>query len=632
LSQRPKRKAAQLDYKAGRPEYRNNNENDTTTTTTKKRKKILGAAVSTIIYQALRLSVKQALNGEYKLETREAVIDEITNMLEYNVGRYVKRNDIPKQYIKNIVRSFMFIKHKMKADGSYDKTKARLVGNGKTQNQDTFDMISSSTVAIHSVMLLLNIATYLKANLSSYDVKGAFLNAMYDETEPMYMIISKEVAVIWVQLDPTAELYLEETGELILQLDKYIYGLKQAPLKFQLHLKSTLQQLGYIQCINDECIYTKKKDNDISILSTHVDDILQASTSKELTDELHQHLISIYKSITFHERADSYLGMTIKQTSDNSTIQLSQSGYLKAMMEKYDSIMNEHRPFKMPTTPASNNLFDPIVDESEPLWWSQHHDNSNNNNQHCNEGDYNTQKMEQKQETMVSEDKKKEYLSIVMALMYLARLTRADILLPVTYLATRSHIATSSDFDKLSRVLWYLNGTRNKIIEIKCDKLKLIAYCDASYGSHSDGKSHTGYWITMGTNNSYLAAKSGKQKLTAISSTDAEILALTDVVKTILWLSALLKEITTIRNIPKESAIIYQDNKSAIWISTEKSKQRRSRHILIKTTYIKEKIINGDIILEYLSTDTMVADVLTKPLQGEKFKQFIDRIMKTIEE
>ena len=73
---------------------------------------------------------------------------------------------------------------------------------------------------------------------------------------------------------------------------------------------------------------------------------------------------------------------------------------------------------------------------------------------------------------------------------------------------------------------------------------------------------------------------------------------------------------------------IYQDNKSAIWwLSTEKSKHRRSRHILIKTTYIKEKIIYGDIVLEYLSTDEMVANVLTKPLQGEKFQQFIKRII-----
>jgi hypothetical protein len=134
----------------------------------------------------------------------------------------------------------------------------------------------------------------------------------------------------------------------------------------------------------------------------------------------------------------------------------------------------------------------------------------------------------------------------------------------------------------------------------------------------------------MGNNQSYLATKSGKQKLTAVSSTDAEILALIDAVKTILWLMALLKEITSSMHIHKQTTIVYQDNKSAIWLTTEKSKQRRSKHILTKTTFIKEKIVNGDITLEFMPTEDMVADVLTKPLQGDTYRKFIKQIMKTI--
>jgi len=578
LNNRPKRKATQFTYKDGKPidrtlsvtEINNNN---------KRQRLQHQPAMSTIIYQALRISVKQALNGEYSTETKEA-----------------------KEFLKNLVRSFMFIKHKTKANGEYDKTKARLVGDGKHQHQDTYDMISSSTVAIQAVLLLFNIASKLKAKLSSYDVKGAFLNALYDEEEPTFMIIGKETASIWTQIDPTATEFITANGELILQLDKYIYGLKQSPLKFQLHLKQTLLNLGYQQCDMDECIYVKHQNNHISILSTHVDDILQASTSDELTAELNDHLIKTYKTITFHKNVESYLGMVIEQSQDNATINLSQQGFQKSTISKYQHIISVYGKANNNSvnTPAADNLFDDLPDESSSSTSKTTNDQT------------------------IQYNKQNEFLRVIMSLMYLARITRPDILLPVTYLATRTHIATTNDYKKLARILQYINNTQALTLTIKCDDLQLHAYCDASYGCHNDGKSHTGYYIAMGrNNNSYLTAKSAKQKLTAISSTDAEILALTDVTKTTIWLHNLIKEICNKANLSPElyitPTIVYQDNKSAILLVSQQTKQRRSRHILIKTTFIKEQILRGIITLRYLSTDTMTADMLTKPLQGQLY-------------
>eukprot|EP00975_Prorocentrum_lima_P055839 11706233-Prorocentrum_lima.AAC.1 len=115
-----------------------------------------------------------------------------------------------------------------------------------------------------------------------------------------------------------------------------------------------------------------------------------------------------------------------------------------------------------------------------------------------------------------------------MGLMYIARLTRPDILLPVTYLAARVHVATKADKRKLARVLRYLKNTKTKGISIQCEgSLNIQCYCDASYGTHMDGKSHTGFLLTIGESNSYLHARSFKQKLAALSSTDAEIYATT---------------------------------------------------------------------------------------------------------
>lgn len=564
----------------------------------KKRKRHNQALTAKLQYKAYRTSVTQALKGTRSKESKQAIIDEIQNMLEYNVGRYTKYNDIPTEYRKNLVRSFMFLKDKVKANGEYDRTKARLVLNGKQQNIDTYDLISSSTVAIHSVMLLLNYASYKKAKLTSYDVKGAFLNAIYNEDEPTYMVIGKEIAEIWIQLDPSSAPFINKNGELIIQLDKYIYGLKQAPIKFQIHLQQTLVQLGYTQSAYDECVYYKRTKDGESYISTHVDDILQVSTNSIFVEELSRKLIEVYKSITMHTDVDSYLGMSLKQSSDNGTITLCQDGYTKKLLEKYATFMEKHLPpNKVYSTPASNNLFD------MPTTTTPHN--------HSQQQSWT-----------------KQLLPIVMSLMYLARLTRPDILLPVTFLATRTHIATKADAYHVARILNYLqhNVQNVKAITIKCTGLTLFCDCDASYGIHNDGKSHTGYIVRLGqsrTDSSYLASRSIKQKLTAISSTDAEIIALTDATRLIIWLQQLIQQLFATTQYTSQPAVITQDNQSAIHLTTQSTKLQRSRHILTKISFIKDHIINDSINLQYLSTKHMTADILTKPLQGTIFQHHI---------
>jgi hypothetical protein len=525
-----------------------------------------------------RISVSDALSGTYALQSRQAVIDEIKNMLDYQVGTYVRYDDVKDK--RNIVSSFMFIKHKHKPDGEYDKTKARLLANGAKQSEHLYDIISSSTVNLPSVFMLFNIASQRRMHMCTYDIKGAFLNAEFTaDDEPIYIIIRKDIASIWIELDPSAAEYLNAKGELLLLLSRFLYGLKQSPLKFQNHLRETLKNCGYHPCIHDECIYIKcTDDGKLSILSTHVDDILQIADDESLIKELHNALIDTYKDITYHSDVDSYLGMTIVQSSDRSVIKLSQKGLIKKLLEQYldDKLVAL-------STPATPDLFE--LDDASPRL-----------------------------------DNAKEFLSIVMSLMYVARLTRPDLLLAVTFLASRAHCTTLQDMSKLIRVLRYLKGTIDLPLIINCNDLKLSCYCDAGYGSHPDGKSHSGYIINMGSSDkpSYIMAKSSKQKLTAVSSTDAEILAVVDCLKTVIWLRNLLDEL---RIIELHTIPLCQDNKSAIWMVTEPSKLRRSKHILIKLSYIKDFVINRSISMIYCKTEEMTADIHTKPLMGARFIQ-----------
>jgi hypothetical protein len=79
---------------------------------------------------AYHLTANKALKREYSHQSLQAIIAEIKNMLDYQVGYYVLYDKIPRKLRRNILRAFMFIKHKMRPDGTYDRTKARLVGNG----------------------------------------------------------------------------------------------------------------------------------------------------------------------------------------------------------------------------------------------------------------------------------------------------------------------------------------------------------------------------------------------------------------------------------------------------------------------------------------------------------------------
>jgi len=212
----------------------------------------------------------------------------------------------------------------------------------------------------------------------------------------------------------------------------------------------------------------------------------------------------------------------------------------------------------------------------------------------------------------------KQFLSCLMSLMYIARLTKPEILLSVSYLATRAQKVTQCDLKKLNRILRYLKATVNEKLIIKCDDLQIGSHCDSSHGSHPSGHSHTGFNIWMGKTQSFLLAKSYKQKVSSgTASTDTEIIALTDCVKMLVWLRNLLQELDICR---LRSAIVFQDNQSAlILITGQESKVKRMKHLLTKIVFNRILYSSGVIEPRYLHTRSMTADLLTKPIQGQLF-------------
>jgi hypothetical protein len=77
----------------------------------------------------------------------------------------------------------------------------------------------------------------------------------------------------------------------------------------------------------------------------------------------------------------------------------------------------------------------------------------------------------------------------------------------------------------------------------------------------------------------------------------------------------------------EDPIIVYQDNKSAIHLMNEgTSVSNKAKHMKVRYFYVKEKVDDKILHLQYKSTKEMVADLLTKPLFGEQFAEFVAHI------
>ncbi len=69
-------------------------------------------------------------------------------------------------------------------------------------------------------------------------------------------------------------------------------------------------------------------------------------------------------------------------------------------------------------------------------------------------------------------------------------------------------------------------------------------------------------------------------------------------------------------------AVVYQDNKSTMALMAKgRSTSSRTKHINIRYFFVKDRVESGEVVITYAPTEAMIADLLTKPLQGELFRK-----------
>ena len=206
---------------------------------------------------------------------------------------------------------------------------------------------------------------------------------------------------------------------------------------------------------------------------------------------------------------------------------------------------------------------------------------------------------------------------MVAKLLYLAKQARPDCLTAVAFLATRVTRCDRDNMEKLGRLIKYVRATKEHGIRLKIGKegIRVTVLVDAAYGVHADGKSHNGSCVVIGEVGA-VHCKSSKQQIVSKSSTEAELVGLSDSANQGIH----MRNFLIAQGYEMGPVTIYQDNMSCMaLVERGRSAAERTRHINIRYFWVKERVDTGEAIIKHMGTKDMYANLLTKPLQGGQF-------------
>lgn len=493
----------------------------------------------------------------------EAMKSEMQSLDKNNVWELVP---IPKD--RKLVDCRWVLGRKYNSEGKPDRYKARLVAKGFTQEYGLdYEETFAPVVHFNSLRLFLTLAVYFKMNIQQMDVVTAFL---YGELEEE----------IFMEQPPGFE---KKKGNLVCRLKKSLYGLKQSPRQWYKLLDQFLRDKSYRRSDVDPCIYVKG-DQDLIMIALYVDDLIIASKSEKLMKETKQNLFDRFEMKDLG-RLHYCLGIEIVWRNDG-TCSFNQSKYIENVLQRFN--MNDCKPVSTP----------------------------------INSGTKLTKEMCPKTEEEISEMNAIPYRSAVGSLIYLVTGTRPDIAVAVGEVAKYANNPGKQHWMAVKRIFRYLKETVNLGINCQPNSTELIVYSDADWAGDLDTRrSTTGYLFKFG--NVPICWKSKRQPTVALSTAEAEYMALSMAVQTVIWIRKLLKDF----NIASEkSTVIYEDNQGCIAMAKNPVNHERTKHIDIRYNFVREKVEDKTVEVKYLETGEMLADILTKGLPREQHRKLCEGI------
>jgi hypothetical protein len=462
-------------------------------------------------------------------------------------------------------------KLKLDADGEVARFKARLVAQGFSQVYGIdYKATFAPTVRFATIRLFFAIVAAESWAMLQLDVKTAYLIPTLDET-------------IYMRVPPGVK---GDFGEAML-LNKSLYGLKQAGRKWNQNLHDTFIKKGLTQSKHDPCLYLKFENGElVGMVVVYVDDILAGGLPRVVTD-ISNALTSTYKMTK--SPVEHFLGMRVSRNREG-TITLTQDAYARRLAERFGL-----KDAKERNTPGTDRLL-----KSD-----------------CPDNFEERQKME-----------KVPYREAVGGLMYLAVVSRPDIQYAVNQASRFLENPGQAHWAAVKTIIRYVNSTANEGLQFEANAKRKEApvvqgWSDSDWaGDQEDRRSTSGYVFKVfgGT----VSWKSKKQETVALSSCEAEIMALTMSMKEALWLRSILLELQLVECDDKGTPLpmtIFEDNQGAKALADDAKFSDRTKHIDLRYMRVREEVKRKYITIEYCSTKKMIADIFTKPLNFKIFKE-----------
>ena len=230
------------------------------------------------------------------------------------------------------------------------------------------------------------------------------------------------------------------------------------------------------------------------------------------------------------------------------------------------------------------------------------------------------------------------YANAVGSLMYAMVCTRPDISQAVGVVSKYMHDPGKEHWQAVKWILRYILNTVDVGLVFQQDKQdgqciigyskskrpdrqSLVGYCDSDYAGDLDTRrSTTGYVFTLAK--APVSWRSILQPTIALSTTEAEYMAITEAVKEAIWLQGLLGEL----GVQQKHIIVHCDSQSAIHLAKNQVYHARTKHIDVRYHFVREVLEEGGVAIQKIKTTENPADMLTKVVTGIKFQHCLNLI------
>lgn len=504
------------------------------------------------------MSVEEALQGPSATQWRAALDKEHANLVQHGVYEWAK---LPEG--ENLMDSKTVLRVKRGTQGEVTGYKARVCARGFTQIPGVhFDpaQVRAGVVRFETLRVMLAIAAANGSALRQFDVSSAYLHRPLRE-------------VIYMRPPPSLE--HPKDPEAVWRLLKALYGTIQGGDYWAEERDEFMAGLGWTQLTTDRAAYRKHwESGEEAMVGFWVDDGTSAGDNAKLLEL--ENAVSAKYGISGAGPLTWTLGIGFVRDLEQNTVVLSQQRYIEALARRFG--LEDAYPVATPFVPGTV-----LTTAMAP------------------------------QDAAEREDMERvPYRELVGALLYVMVATRTDIAFALSVLCKFMSDPGRAHWEAAKRVLRYLKGTAADGLTL--DAARVVAgYSDADYAGDRDDRKSTGaYVFRIGVGAVSWAAK--KQSVTALSTTEAEYMALTQAVKEAVWLQGLIAELGgDAVQIP-----LLGDNQGSNALARNPVFHNRTKHIDVQYHFVREKVADGTVTLDFVPTKLMAADLLTNALPRDR--------------